>query len=108
MTTTKWEIVSVKAFKELNDKANVVSQVQWMITASGNNKSSLVFGNQDLHIATDTFIPFDQLTEATLIEWVKTAMGASQVEYFENKAIADLTQNKTDVQAVSVELPWVK
>lgn len=108
MTTTKWEIVSVKAFKELNDKANVVSQVQWMITASGDNKNSLVFGNQELSIATDTFIPFDQLTESTLIEWVKTAMGASQVEYLENKAIADLTQNKTDVQAVSVELPWVK
>jgi hypothetical protein len=109
MATTEWKIVSIKACKELNDKTNVVSQIQWMITVFDGDKSSSIFGNQDLQIDTSNFVSFDRLTEQTMVNWVKTAMGNEQVAAFEAKAIASMTPVQTVNNApVVVALPWVK
>jgi len=109
MVTTEWKIVSVKAFKKLNGKKNVVSQVQWSVTATEDTLNGSVYGNQDLQIDQSNFTSFDQLTEQTMVGWVKAAMGDEQVAAFEAKAIANMTLLQTVSNGpLAVALPWVK
>jgi len=108
-TEIKWEIASVKTYKELNGKQNVVSQVQWQVTATDGTLNGSVYGNQDLQIDNANFTPFNQLTEQTMVGWVKAAMGDEQVAIFEEKAIANMAPVQVvDSEPVAVALPWAK
>lgn len=108
-TKIKWEIVALKASKELNGKLDVVSQIQWQVTATDDLLSGSVYGNHDLQINESNFTSFDQLNEQTMVGWVKAAMGDEQVAAFEAKAIANMTPVITvSNEPVAVALPWVK
>jgi hypothetical protein len=108
-TQIKWEVAAIKANKELNGQTNVVSQVQWQVTATDGTLNGSVYGNQDLQIDNANFILFDQLTEQTIMGWVKSAIGSEQVAAFEAKAIANMTPVKiVSSEPVAVALPWVK
>jgi hypothetical protein len=108
-TQIKWEVAAVKASKELNGKTNVVSQVQWQVTATDGTLNGSVYGNQDLQVDESNFTSFDQLTEQTMIGWVKAAIGDEQVATFEAKAIANMTPVQTvSSEPVAVALPWAK
>lgn len=108
-TQIKWEVAAVKASKELNGRTNVVSQVQWQVTATDGTLNGSVYGNQDLQVDESNFTSFDRLTEQTMVGWVKTAMGEAQVAAFEAKAITNMTPVQTvSNEPVAVALPWVK
>jgi hypothetical protein len=108
-TQIKWEVAAIKASKELNGKTDVVSQVQWQVTATDGTLNGSVYGNQDLQFDESNFTSFDQLTEQTMVGWVKAAMGAEQVADFEAKALANMTPVQVvDSEPVAVALPWAK
>jgi hypothetical protein len=50
------------------------------------------------------FVAYDKLTEATVLEWVKTTLGTDEVSSIETKIKADIALINTPVTAVGK--PW--
>jgi hypothetical protein len=56
------------------------------------------------------FIPFDRLTEETIVGWIKTSLGDTQVTAIETGLQNSVTARKTaqDAQTTKQGLPWRK
>lgn len=56
------------------------------------------------------FIPFDSLTEANIIEWVKASLGEEQVTSIETNLQTNVVARKEaqDAQTTKQGLPWRK
>jgi len=91
MVTYDWNCKTVDAYVEQNNEADVVYNVHWIVTgtsdvvdATGGFYSSTSIGTQTLDVSEITnFIPFDQVTNAEVVEWTQEAMGAEQVTQLE-------------------------
>lgn len=80
----QWAIVNMQ--RVIDDGFVIIAD--WTCTASQDNLSSYVYGQQAFPYdpAQPGFIPYDQLTEADVIGWVQTAMGPEQVAGYEANA----------------------
>lgn len=106
MTTFSWRINDLD--RQLTD--GYVFQAHWSCTASANKTDS--FGRP--YIATvsgaeglskpDVLIPFENLSEATVISWIKEAMGPERVAEVERAA--EMLMLSTYEPAEGNGLPW--
>ena len=84
-----------------------VQTAHWRVSKTDGDASASVYGTISLphkdHKAPD-FIPYDQLTEAQVVQWVKEEMGGNQVAAHEAAV-----QAKIDAQinpSTASGLPW--
>ena len=80
-----------------------VNVVHWQITdsdADGNTGS--VYGS--IGLEGELVTPFDQLTEAQVVQWVKDAMGAETVAAHEANVAAQIAEAKAPKTATG--MPW--
>ena len=92
MTTYNWNCKTVDAYPLVGENADVVYNVHWRVTAvsdqvdpDGNAYQASAIGTQVLNTEDITdFIPFDQLTNDQVVEWVKAAMGEEGVSSIES------------------------
>ncbi len=109
-----WSVNSIKVNPLLNGEDNVVLSVFYKVTGTdGINTTSLYF-EQDLpYVSSNTFIPFNQLTEAQVISWGKNQL--SNVELVApNLSGIDAIQLTIDNQLTAIQislitnpkLPW--
>lgn len=92
MTTIDWNCRTVDVYLNEDDHQNVVYNVYWIVTGTsdqldteGNPYSAYIDGQQTLNISNiNEFIPFEDLTNATVTRWVKDTMGAPQVAILES------------------------
>jgi hypothetical protein len=84
-----------------------VTTAHWRVSKTDGDASASVYGTISLphkdHNAPD-FIPYDQLTEAQVVQWVKEEMGGNQVAAHEAAV-----QAKIDAQvnpSTASGLPW--
>lgn len=91
-----WKILGLKAFPNLDGKANVVYSAHW---SYGPLDAVVEFDKPS-----DKFIPFDQLTEDVVLGWVweKTPKAAWEAQV---KAVEDAVKNQQS-PTVPVALPW--
>ena len=91
MVTYNWNCKTVDAYLEKDNEADVVYNVHWIVTgvsdimdSQDNPYSATSIGTQTLNTSEITnFIPFDQVTNAEVVEWTQEAMGAEQVTAIE-------------------------
>ena len=91
MITYNWNCKTVDAYVEKDNEADVVYNVHWVVTGTSdevdpqdNPYSATSIGTQTLDVSEITnFIPFDQVTNAEVVEWTQEAMGAEQVTAIE-------------------------
>lgn len=96
--TTNWSVTKLDSDVE----TNTVFNVHISLTASdGTNtfEKKFVVGLQ--HAEDDVFIPYNELTEQLILDWVKVKLD-QDVERFEEEVIAALSQTTT----VQSGLPW--
>jgi len=124
MTTTSttitftWNITGLTTINNDSRFPNEVNNVMWLLTAHRgyiwNDQAvtleGVVAGNQMVPNPTDpnTYINFNNLTEAEVVEWVKTQLGPDAVVQYENQAVANI-QSQIDVFETAAEyrsLPW--
>jgi len=100
MTITKtWEVNTLQ--RELAD--GYVNKVIYRVNGTDGTYSTRATGEVDLE-KPETLIPYKDLTEETVIGWVKAKLGADQVASIE-KAIEDnITLQKTPTHGVGT--PW--
>jgi len=98
-----WQISSLD--RTLPD--GCVTTAHWRVSKTDGTASGSVYGtislpHKDSH--EPDFIPYDQLTEAQVVQWVKDEMGANQVSAYEAAV-----QGKIDAQVnptTASGTPW--
>jgi len=85
----------------------VVMTAHWRVSKTDGNASGTVYGTISLPAKSPsdpTFIPYDALTEADVVGWVKDEMGADQVAAHEAAVDAQIDAQKNPTSAAGV--PW--
>ena len=84
MTTYIWNCRTVDVYPTYESEADVVYNVHWSLEASedvdGKVYGASVYGTQAIELGDiEEFIPFEDLTNEIVTEWVKSAMGEEAV-----------------------------
>jgi len=100
MITNDWNCKTVDVHPQEEGETNVVYNVHWIVTGTEEDYSATSIGTQIVSVDPETeFIPFEDLTNEIVVEWVKEAMGEEQVQAIEDgiaSQIAEL-ENPTSV-----------
>ncbi len=85
----------------------MVFTAHWRVSKTDGNASGSVYGTISFPAKSPSdpdFIPYDQLTEAQVIQWVKDEMGADTVAAHEAAVDAQINAQKNPTSASGV--PW--
>lgn len=94
--TYTWNCKTVDVYPSYESQTDVVYNVHWILNgesdqqdSEGNNYKARVYNTQELTLddVGSGFIPFADLTNATVTGWVETALGAEEVAHL--KSIID-------------------
>lgn len=84
-TTFTWTIVQINTLQ--SPQANYVTEVAWYLVGNDTNYHyGIEIGDRTvLNQVESTFIPYNELTEATVISWLKDTLGVQGVADAEAK-----------------------
>jgi hypothetical protein len=97
MTTFNWQIPQMNRFTA----DGFVFTVHYVVTATDDTYSASTYGTVGYTQESDKFVPYDQLTEATVVGWVQTSLGKDTVEA---SLQSQIEAQKHPVQETGV--PW--
>jgi hypothetical protein len=103
--TFNWSISKTQVNPVQDGKTNVVTKVEWFVTAiDENNNSTSSTGTCNLSLA-DTFTPFEDLTEQQVLGWCFASENfkANTEKQLTEQIALQLTQKQTEPT-----LPWVQ
>ena len=107
-----WQIYSIRSHPQLDGRTNVVSSVKWGAHAVDGSYTDAVSGIVDLPVSNITsFVPYDQLTESQVVEWVKNALGEQKIKQLHVQLSVSIESRKQPnlikPKAQTSQLPWV-
>jgi hypothetical protein len=90
-TTYEWNCKTVDVHPQENEESNVVYNVHWIVKGfseeldpEGNAYTVTSIGTQAVPLDPESeFIPFEELTNEVVVEWVKAAMSEKTVSELE-------------------------
>lgn len=90
--TINWTIYNVQ--KQLSD--GLVIYVTYGCVATNNERYARQLGNIELTGDPESpdFIPYENLTEQDVIDWVKSGLGQDEVSRIENELLAEVDEQK--------------
>lgn len=108
MTIFSWKIDSLSTLSSVDDHINVVVNAKYTLIGTQGTIIASMNGSSQFNHDRDNFIPFNDLNENQVIEWVKITLGNSgiqsmeayvqgQIDYIINPPISPIQQ----------PLPWV-
>ena len=101
-----WSVDSLTCFPSLNNENNVVNNVNWRVSATDGTYFVNAYGEQALsNKNSSNFIPYADLTETTVINWVKEALGADQVASIQT-SLDNQIAALISPPIVTLPLPW--
>lgn len=108
MTNTyNWSVSSIYTLQQPNP--NYVVNVFWSISGSDGKNTVTSHGNTKLPVqeSNKNFIPYDQLTEAQVVTWIKQEVGQEEVALLQSNLDDRLNSinNQTSVPEAT-PLPW--
>lgn len=84
MITYDWNCKTVDVHPQEEGETDVVYNVHWIVTGVDGDYSASCIGTQVVPLNEGgTFIPFEDLTNETVVEWTKAAIGEEQVAALE-------------------------
>ena len=103
--TYTWTVKRMDVTPFLNNETNVVSSINYVVTATNgtttvecNNIQTIPFNSAN------SFVAYSNLTNATVIGWVQSLLGAQKIAEIEANLDAQIT-NSTLI-LVTQALPW--
>lgn len=107
MINVSWTVDSIEVKPVVGSHENVVYNVQWRVIAREEHHVASSYGSVNLAFSEeDPFIPYEDLTEEQVINWVKQTLGPETVQSIENSATAELEKIKNP-PTIMKPLPWV-
>lgn len=105
-----WKVIKLRVADSLDGLSKVVVSVDWSVTASntldGINRSASVVATTDIGKPDgEDFVPFEELIEETVIDWVKATLGDEMVTWYEARSIRDVNAQSWPVIVESLP-PW--
>ncbi len=100
-----WFINKLECKPQEGDLADVVVVANWSLIATDGTHEANAYGATAMGPVGSEFTPFDQLTEAQVIEWVKEQIGAEGVAAFEAYAAQQIA-DQINPPIVTPPLPW--
>jgi hypothetical protein len=115
--TYEWSIVGLKKNNPTSlDLTDVVAGTQWKVVATNEDGVTGEFTGATPFslntIQTGSFIPYEELTEAIVLEWVKEHVSGSNPmtnywSHIQSRIEKDIAKKTTSVvELLSHELPW--
>jgi len=111
MTTIVWQIEQMSCYPQEAGQTDVVFSAAWRVNGvddtSGTPLYATVYGSQSVspYDGTTPFTPYADLTQAQVVGWVQSAMGAEQVAAI-NASIEQQIENQVNPPVVTPPLPW--
>lgn len=103
---TNWTVTSLLVKPQADGFTDVVYIVNWLASDTDGTNEARRGGKTEVPTpAGGTFVPFDQLTEAEVIGWVKTQLGAEEVAKIETDLAAQIAYMASP-PIVEMPLPW--
>lgn len=103
MTQIKWTISQLE--RSLPD--GTVMTAHWRVTATDEQFGAGAYGTQSFPAkdpSDPTFVPYEQITEEMALGWLHSAMGAEQVQAYEDSLTQQIEKAKNPISAVGT--PW--
>ena len=101
-----WIIEQMSCTPVPNSTDCVVATIAWRLNATDGTHSVTRYGSVGVtYKEGDPYTPFSELTQATVIGWVKEALGAEQVASLEAGSDSEIEKLITPV-VVTPALPW--
>ena len=106
MATITWVVTKMLCYPTIDNQADVVFQVYFDVRGVQGETDACVPSFANLaYKPSQSFIPFDQLTNDMVIEWVKAEIGNSAVRDIESM-LEQRLQERINPPVVTPELPW--
>ena len=106
MPAYTWPIERLDCYPERDGQADVVFTVHWRLNAQDGEYGASGYGSVSLtYDASAPFTPFAELTQAQVVGWVQSALGAEQVAQV-SAALAANIAAQINPPVVSPPLPW--
>ena len=110
MNTYNWNCKTVDVHPSEGGQTNVIYNVHWRVTASSDalDANDIAFnatsiGTQTLQFNSGSdFVAFDDLSHASIIDWVKGAMGEEQVNNIQGGLDAQISELQTPTSVTLV------
>jgi len=104
--TYTWIIESLNVLPLAEGQTNVVSLASWRVNGTDGTNTVTAYGTCPLAYEPGTsFTPYADLTEATVIDWVQSEMGAEQVTSIKTSLDTQII-NLLNLPIVTPPLPW--
>jgi len=103
-----WTIQSMQQWPS-GTNAGYVVNVNWTLTGTDGTQTASIQGNTQYPVneAQSGFVPYAQLTQATVIGWVQESLGETGVANFEANVQGQINNLETPpVLPVIEPLPW--
>jgi hypothetical protein len=97
-----WKIERLDCYPTLETYDNVVTRAYWRVYARGSGCEATSYGTVELASIAKSFTPFEQLTEAQVVGWVRARVDGAAQEALLAQSIAD----QLSPPVVSPPLPW--
>lgn len=104
--TTTWVIGQMDCYPTSEGQTDVVFNVHWRANATNGTYSATSYGTVGVTYNSETpFTPHADLTEAQVVGWVQSAMGAEQAASIEFNLATNIANQMTP-PVISPALPW--
>ena len=101
-----WKIEQLNCKPFFDGKTNVVETIHWRLNGVDGDYATSVYGSQGVtYVEGSPFTDYDSLTEETVVEWLKDALGAEQVAEYETSVNGQLESLKNPT-VVNPPLPF--
>lgn len=101
MVTITWSITSMVIIPQVDQYADYAWQVGWTCSATDGVNTQTITSSVTFYPSQQgqPYVPYDQLTEAQVIEWVQATLGVDKTAQTESVVTSLLT-------ATPAPLPW--
>lgn len=107
-TTYQWKISQLEYYPVKADLQKVVHVIHWILMGTDGQYSSSAYGSQFINtdsINPENYVPFENLSEQTVIEWLEGAMGAERILELQT-VVQDNINNQINPSNVLAPAPW--
>lgn len=105
--THKW---SVHQMEQLNDDSGTIVRVDYIVNSTDGNNSIQSHGTIELEVENiENFIPYENLTEEIVLNWIKIKLGSSLGGHeINNSSWVESVANPPTSNIIITNLPWQK